>query len=73
MMGKELSGKLSCMLTGLAIRKIWQLQYEMVTSSIKLFKKIKKNKKKHQGPVVQRIVSLTNSSRGQLIKYFTTL
>ena len=28
---------------------------------------------KHLGPVVQSIVSLTSSLRGQLIKHFTTL
>ena len=28
---------------------------------------------KDLGPVVQSIVSLTSSSRGQLVKYFTTL
>ena len=30
-------------------------------------------KNKHQGPVVQSIVSLTSSLRGQLVKCFTTL
>ena len=29
--------------------------------------------KKDQGPVVQSIVSLTSSLRGQLVKYFMTL
>ena len=29
--------------------------------------------KDHQGPVVQSIVSLTSSLRGQLVKCFTTL
>ena len=31
------------------------------------------NLPKHQGPVVQSIVSLTSSLRGQLVKYFMTL
>ena len=31
------------------------------------------NEKRDQGPVVQSIVSLTSSLRGQLVKYFMTL